>query len=124
MLPRAISAARFNFASTFTGKNVPDEFAPVLRERFARYDFTWHGRAGANPNASLFRDRPDIEAYLLDRFVVVGTADQCVERLVALDGAVDGVFLSILFEDPCPEIARIGSALAAAGLLGGAPGDD
>jgi alkanesulfonate monooxygenase SsuD/methylene tetrahydromethanopterin reductase-like flavin-dependent oxidoreductase (luciferase family) len=99
MLPRAISAARFNFGRSLAGKNVPDAFHGVLTERFASYDFAWHGRSGATPTAGMFTDRPDIEDYLLDRFAVVGTPEHCRERLIELHREVDGIFLSLLFED-------------------------
>ncbi|MBD0736703.1 LLM class flavin-dependent oxidoreductase [Streptomyces sp. CBMA29] len=104
MLPRAISASRFNFAGTFAGKNVPEEFQAVLRERYAAYDFAWHGSSGRSPVAGLFEDRPDIEEYLLDRFAVVGTAEQCHQQIGALAPAVDGLFLSILFENALEQL--------------------
>jgi alkanesulfonate monooxygenase SsuD/methylene tetrahydromethanopterin reductase-like flavin-dependent oxidoreductase (luciferase family) len=107
MLPRAISASRFNFAGTFADKNVPAEFQPVLRERYAGYDFAWHGRSGENPVATMFADRPDIEAYLLDRFAVVGTVMECRQALAALAPSVDGVFLSLLFEDVLDQLDLI-----------------
>jgi alkanesulfonate monooxygenase SsuD/methylene tetrahydromethanopterin reductase-like flavin-dependent oxidoreductase (luciferase family) len=99
LLPRAISAARFNFGTSFAGKNVPAAYHDVLATRFASYDFAWHGQAGSTPTARMFADRPDIEDYLLDRFAVVGTAETCRARLVELHRHVDGIFLSLLFED-------------------------
>ncbi|MGB3441924.1 MAG: hypothetical protein WBA97_24525 [Actinophytocola sp.] len=107
MLPRAISASRFNFAATFAGKNVPVAIRDVLTERYATYDFAWHGRSGANPVASMFADRPDIEDYLLDRFAVVGTIGTCRDRLAELAPVVDGVFLSLLFEDALDQVDMI-----------------
>jgi alkanesulfonate monooxygenase SsuD/methylene tetrahydromethanopterin reductase-like flavin-dependent oxidoreductase (luciferase family) len=107
MLPRSISAAHFAFASTMDGKNVPEEFAPVLEERFKAYDYGSHGRSGATSNAGLFTDRPDIERYLLDRFVVCGTAADCRERLVELHKSVDGIYLSLLFEEVLEQLPLI-----------------
>ncbi|MFS8198365.1 LLM class flavin-dependent oxidoreductase [Streptomyces sp. CWNU-52B] len=104
LLARAISASRFNFAGTFVGKNVPAEYQGVLTERYASYDFAWHGRSGPNPVAGLFADRPDIESYLLDRFAIVGTVEECQERLTALTPELDGLFLSLLFEDALPQL--------------------
>jgi alkanesulfonate monooxygenase SsuD/methylene tetrahydromethanopterin reductase-like flavin-dependent oxidoreductase (luciferase family) len=112
LIPRAISAARFNFGRDFTGKNVPSEFRDVLAERFGSYDFAWHGQAGGTPTAAMFADRPDVEDYLLDRFAVVGTAATCRERLMELHSHVDGVFLSLLFEDVLEQADRV------AGLFG------
>lgn len=118
MLPRAISAARFNLASGLEGRDVPSELVEPLRSGFAGYDFAWHGRAGSNPNAVLFGDRPDVEDFLLERYAIVGTGSEVaagLRRLAA--GGYDGAFLSIRFEDPLAEIAALGDALAEARLL-------
>ncbi|WP_168221371.1 LLM class flavin-dependent oxidoreductase [Actinomadura sp. WMMA1423] len=112
LVPRAVSASHFAFASTFEGKNVPAEYAGVLAERYATYDYGSHGRSGATSNARMFADRPDIEDYLLGRFAVVGRADECRARLEELSAHVDGVYLSLLFEDALPQIDRIGAMLA------------
>jgi alkanesulfonate monooxygenase SsuD/methylene tetrahydromethanopterin reductase-like flavin-dependent oxidoreductase (luciferase family) len=111
LVPRAISASHFAFASTFEGKNVPERFADVLRERYGTYDYSSHGRSGSTSNATMFADRPDIEEYLLDRFAVVGTADECRFRLEQLSRHVDGIYLSLLFEDALEQIDRIGAVL-------------
>ncbi|MEV0663731.1 LLM class flavin-dependent oxidoreductase [Actinomadura luteofluorescens] len=112
LVPRAVSASHFAFASTFEGKNVPAEYAGVLAERYATYDYGSHGRSGATSNATMFADRPDIEDYLLGRFAVVGRADECRARLEELSAHVDGIYLSLLFEDALPQIDRIGAMLA------------
>jgi alkanesulfonate monooxygenase SsuD/methylene tetrahydromethanopterin reductase-like flavin-dependent oxidoreductase (luciferase family) len=112
LVPRAVSASHFAFASTFEGKNVPAEFAGVLAERYATYDYGSHGRSGATSNATMFADRPDIEDYLLGRFAVVGRADECRARLEELSAHADGIYLSLLFEDALPQIDRIGAMLA------------
>ncbi|MFG1858376.1 LLM class flavin-dependent oxidoreductase [Actinomadura geliboluensis] len=112
LVPRAVSASHFAFASTFEGKNVPAEFAGVLAERYAAYDYGSHGRSGKTSNATMFADRPDIEDYLLGRFAVVGRADDCRARLEELSEHVDGIYLSLLFEDALPQIDRIGAMLA------------
>jgi alkanesulfonate monooxygenase SsuD/methylene tetrahydromethanopterin reductase-like flavin-dependent oxidoreductase (luciferase family) len=112
LVPRAVSASHFAFASTFEGKNVPEEYAEVLAERYAAYDYGSHGRSGATSNATMFADRPDIEDYLLDRFAVVGHADDCRARLEELSAHVDGIYLSLLFEDALTQLDRIGVMLA------------
>jgi hypothetical protein len=123
MVPRAISAARFNLAAGTAGRDIPDALRSPLEQGFASYDFAWHGQAGDNPNARLFAGRPDIETFLVDRFAIVGTGAQVAQRLGVLrDAGFDGAFLSILFEDPVPEVRRLGRALAAAGLLDPAVG--
>lgn len=112
MLPRAVSASHFAFASTFEGKNVPEQYAEVLRERYARYDYGSHGRSGKTSNAGMFADRPDIERYLVERFTVVGEPEQCRAQLEELSRHVDGIYLSLLFEDAAEQLTRIGRMLA------------
>jgi alkanesulfonate monooxygenase SsuD/methylene tetrahydromethanopterin reductase-like flavin-dependent oxidoreductase (luciferase family) len=118
-----VSASRFYFAATFAGKNVPEAFQATLAERYAGYDFAWHGKAAdtaGNPAATMFADRPDIEQYLLDRFAVVGTVEQCRERLVELSAEVDGVFCSVLFEDVLDQLDLVGAMVDGTVLAGAA----
>lgn len=121
MAPRAASAARFNLAGStvdeIEARGFPRDHAERLAGAFAGYDFAWHGRAGQeNPNRRLLDDAPELEKYLVDRYAVIGTAAEVAARLTALEHAgVTGVFASILFEDPLPEIERLGRALAEAG---------
>jgi alkanesulfonate monooxygenase SsuD/methylene tetrahydromethanopterin reductase-like flavin-dependent oxidoreductase (luciferase family) len=112
MLSRAISAGRFNLAGPLDFHNIPDEMEGVLRERFARYDFHWHGRSINNPNATLFVDRPDIEEFLLNRFSIIGTPASVLAQVRALSNVVDGIVLSLRFESVEDEIDRVGDALA------------
>jgi alkanesulfonate monooxygenase SsuD/methylene tetrahydromethanopterin reductase-like flavin-dependent oxidoreductase (luciferase family) len=118
-LPRAISASRFNFAHSFAGKHVPEDVGDVLRERYRRYDFAHHGAAGANPNATLLADRPDIEDYLLDRFALIGPPQRCRERLAELAGhGATGAVLSVRFEDAAGAI-EAAAPLAATPITAG-----
>jgi alkanesulfonate monooxygenase SsuD/methylene tetrahydromethanopterin reductase-like flavin-dependent oxidoreductase (luciferase family) len=112
LVPRAVSASHFAFASTFEGKNVPEQFAATLAERYGGYDYSSHGRSGATSNAKMFADRPDVERYLVDRFAVVGRPEQCRARLEELSGYVDGIYLSLLFEEASEQLQRIGTMLA------------
>ncbi len=91
----AVHHARFSFEASFDGKNVPQEYQAILRERLARYDFAHHGKSGDNPNGRLFDDHPAIRDYLLDRFCLIGTPDQCARRLetVVREAELDGLWL-------------------------------
>lgn len=111
LVPRAVSASHFAFGSTLSSKRVPPEFAEVLRERYRTYDYGSHGSSGATSNAGMFADHPEIEDYLLDRFAIVGTVEECRAQLGALSNHVDGVFLSLVFEDALEQIERIGIVL-------------
>lgn len=112
LIPRAISASHFAFSSTFQNKGIPEEYAAVFRERYARYDYRSHGSSGATSNAAMFADRPDIEQYLVDRFAIVGTREHVSRELGLLEGRVEGVFCSLLFEDAIEQIDRIGDAVS------------
>jgi alkanesulfonate monooxygenase SsuD/methylene tetrahydromethanopterin reductase-like flavin-dependent oxidoreductase (luciferase family) len=95
---RANALARFAFEATFEDKAVPEHWQPIVRERLAAYDFAHHIKGGAaNPNSHLFDDIPEIQEYLLDRMLLVGTRDQCYERLerVAREAELDGVWLAL-----------------------------
>jgi alkanesulfonate monooxygenase SsuD/methylene tetrahydromethanopterin reductase-like flavin-dependent oxidoreductase (luciferase family) len=95
--------ARFAFAATYADKAVPERFQPILKERLARYDFDNHGTVGdANPNAHLFSDEPEVQDYLLDRMMLIGTAEECSRRLATLarDARLDGVWLALLPTGP------------------------
>jgi hypothetical protein len=93
--------AHFALAATFEGKNVPEQWHAVLRQRFRNYDFGTHGAARENVNGRLFHDHPDLQEYLVDRMVVVGTIEQIVERLASVtsDANVDGVWLGVVTEE-------------------------
>ncbi len=115
---RAYGHARYRFDLTFDEKNVPEEWQPVLRERFAHYDYTFHGSSASdNPNSRLFEDRPDIEDYLIDRSFVVGSLDDCAERLakLALDVGLDGFWLG--FQSPTRELDPLAQLLPIASAL-------
>lgn len=111
LTPRAISASHFAFASTFEGKNVPEEYHDLLTERYSSYDYSSHGRSGPTSNATMFADRPDIERYLLDRFAVVGLPEDCRDRLEQISEHVDGIYVSIVFEEALDQLARVGDML-------------
>lgn len=107
LVPRAVSASHFAFSGGLAGQHIPAAFRDVMAERYQRYDYAWHGRSARSPNATMFADRPDIEEYLLGRFAVVGTAEACRRQLMTLQQQVDGIFLSLLFEDVLDQFSRV-----------------
>lgn len=115
---RANTYARFAFASTFEEKAVPERWQPILRERFESYDFGSHAVGGRNPNTVLFEDHPDLQDYLIDRMLLIGTAEECSSRLraVAADAGLAGVWLALtpmaLEEDPIRMVRTAGDAFA------------
>lgn len=114
---RSVGTARFSFSSTFEDKGVPEAWQPILRERLARYDFTNHGVGAGNTNGYLFDDHPDIQEYLINRFQLLGPADECEARLrqVAADADLDGCWFTqsplTPDEDPIQRVRATGEAL-------------
>ena len=92
---RAVATARFSLGATFEDKGVPEKWHYILRERLGRYDFASHGVGSGNPNGSLFDDVPEVLDYLLERFLLVGPADDCVAKLrrVGAEAGLDGMWI-------------------------------
>ena len=91
----ANAIARFSFSGTFKDKAIPEQWHVILKQRLARYDHMNHGVPGS-ANTSLFDDTPDLQRYLVDRFLLIGTAEECANRLrkVVTAAGLDGVWLS------------------------------
>jgi hypothetical protein len=70
-----------------------------------------------NTNGHLFDDHPDIQEYLVNRFQLLGTADECEARLrqVATDAGLDGCWFTqsplTPDEDPIQRVRTTGEAL-------------
>jgi alkanesulfonate monooxygenase SsuD/methylene tetrahydromethanopterin reductase-like flavin-dependent oxidoreductase (luciferase family) len=94
----ANAMARFTYHGTYEDKGVPPEWQGLIRERLARYDFDYHAKAGDNPNSTLFEDRGEIQEFLIDQMLAVGTPRQIGNRLadVARSAALDGFWVSIV----------------------------
>jgi alkanesulfonate monooxygenase SsuD/methylene tetrahydromethanopterin reductase-like flavin-dependent oxidoreductase (luciferase family) len=117
----ANAIARFAFDFSFEDKAVPESFQPTIRERLAAYDFRYHGVVGSeSPNSKLFDDYPEIQDYLLDRMLVIGTPAECVARVseVARAAGLDGFWLpltpSALVQNPMDLFNVVESAFQAA----------
>ena len=80
------STAHHAFRFTQKGKLIPPEFAEGIRQVQAGYRPAHHEDLGESPNAGLMDD-PDLLAYMVDRFAVVGTAEDCIERIQAVRAA-------------------------------------
>jgi|GEM_PF-2052731 len=110
----AYSGARFAFGPSLgnpnsTDHNIPDDMKAIMKERLDQYDYAYHGKVGDNPNARLFEDYPEIENYLIDRMVLAGTAEQCLERLQQL---IDSVELGGIWFPTIPRTANLGDHLS------------
>lgn len=95
--PLANAAARFALDFSHEGKNVPEDYQPIIKQGMKRYSHAYHGLAGDTPNAHIFDDYPHVQDYILDRMNLIGTASQVARRLqdaVEATG-LDGVWLPI-----------------------------
>ena len=109
-----------SFANSLEDKGIPAEWEPVIRERLARELRTGPGYKGPEERrrtALLFEDRPDIQDYLIDRMVIVGTAEDVRNKLVktAREAGLDGIWISMMTspfsEDSQRALDRLGAAL-------------
>ena len=100
-------SAHHAFRFGLEGKYVPDHLQQPVLDLVGRYDTraheVWDGR-----NAEL-SDALGLTEFLADRFALVGTPDQCVDRLAALhDAGLRQVILPALGPDPAGMLRRLG----------------
>jgi 5,10-methylenetetrahydromethanopterin reductase len=95
------------FRHSLEGKHVPDEHVPAIRELIRRYRTAAHVKAdGANQSLT---DELGLTDYLVDRFGVVGTPQECLARIRALESAgVQGVVFGAFGRDPLGLVRRFG----------------
>ena len=100
-------SAHHAFRFGLEGKYVPEPLqAPVL-ELVRRYDTRVH--EVWNGQNALLSDELGITEFLADRFALVGTPDECVDRLAALrDAGLRQVILPALGPDPAGMLRRLG----------------
>jgi len=92
------STAHHAFRFTQEGKLVPPEFAEAIRSVQSGYSPANHEDLGQSPNAGLMDD-PALLSYMTDRFAVIGTADECVERIQSIRASGIHQFLFTGFVD-------------------------
>lgn len=105
-------AAHLTFQFTLEGKQVPDEYEEPIERLVAEYDSDAHMGMGEKPvNRRLVADL-GLTDYLTERFCLVGTPDECVEKLhrVTDRTRVDGAHC-IVMGDPGTFIPRAGEEI-------------
>jgi 5,10-methylenetetrahydromethanopterin reductase len=70
------------FRAGFEGKHVPEELHETLREYASRFDYSEKGTSAQN---GPLMEKLGLTDYFVERFGVVGTPEQVVERLKALE---------------------------------------
>ena len=91
--------AKYGTASSGSGGAVPDALTDYIRSREG-YDYNEHGRAG-NTHTSFVPDE------IVDRFCVLGTAQQHIEKLEALRALGVDQFAGYLQHDNKEETLRV-----------------
>lgn len=104
------SAAAFGLRSKAQLATVPEHLRDAVVELQHRYDPTKHVMWDG-PNANLV-DELDLGDYLVSRFGVVGTADECREQVAAMAAAgVRGVVVPAVDRDPDGLLHRFADAV-------------
>lgn len=98
---------------TFEGKRVPDEYAAEIRQFVREYDSEQHVGLGDEPVNRQLMDRLGLTEFLTERFAIAGSPETWVDRIEHLreTGAVDGVHLHSVHDDPLEFIERMGKEL-------------
>lgn len=111
----AVSMARAGLASTAAltlgqdpvGTGVPEHLHGALVEIHRNYDVSAHA-GSSDRNDQLLTD-PEVIGYVMDRFGLLGTADDWVQRLRQLESrGVDRVFCAAVVPNRAEMIERIG----------------
>lgn len=97
------STAHHAFRFTQEGKLVPPQFADAIREVQQGYKPSHHEDLGESPNAKLMQD-PELLAYMVDRFAVLGTPEDCVAQIQRIREAGIHQILFTGFVDDRPKL--------------------
>lgn len=102
-------AANHALRFTMEGKRVPEEYTDAFNELLSRYDTSHHSEPGTSPNAALL-DELGLTEYVADRWGVVGTPQEYIEKLETVDSieGIDGVFLTTPTDQTRRVMRRIG----------------
>lgn len=92
--PSLAGVAHHSLQFTMKGKGVHEEYREPLKELIENYNSDQHGQPKST-NKELVENL-DLTEYLASRYGVVGTPEDCLEKLESIEqtGLVDGVFLS------------------------------
>ena len=102
------ASAHHAFRFTLEGKNVPEELREPVAVLQREYVPAEHEQVGKTRNASL-TDELGLTDYLADRFAVVGTPDECLEKVRAIrDSGVEVLLITAISPNPDDIIRRFG----------------
>lgn len=106
------ASAHHSLQFTFEGKNVPEEYESELRELVRRYNPDEHEETGETTNKQLVEEL-GLTDYLADRYAIVGTTDDCVEKIRAIEatGVVDGIVMPLHREEERDLLVKLGEEI-------------
>jgi len=96
--------SRQAMSGSFAGKNVPDELQPGLTELYT--EFSFEDYVGSSHNSRLLEAHAAEEAFVTDRFGVLGTPESIAEQLgeiVAATG-VERIWIGLLTQDAASQL--------------------
>ena len=99
------STAHHAFRFTLENKAVPPEFAEGIKAVQSGYQPRRHEALGESPNAKLMAD-PKLLEYMVGRFAILGSPDDCVEQIKRTVDAGVSQFLFTAFVDQRRELIR------------------
>ena len=96
------------FRFTLDGKNVPEDLEESVKALQGEYVPSEHEQLGDTRNAAL-TDELGLTEFLADRFAVVGTPDDCLEKARTIrDAGIDNLFILATSSDSDNIIRRFG----------------
>src|SRR6266498_4015527 len=102
--PALVSNHVVDLVKRYSSTDLPQELTDFIAAR-DHYDYAEHGRTGAE-HASFVTDE------VVDRFCVIGTADQCLAKLKELEAlGVDQFNIYSMVDDPAAVIESFGKQL-------------
>ena len=108
-----VASGHHAFRFTLEGKNVPEELEEAVMALQGEYVPREHEQLGETRNAAL-SDELGLTDFLSDRFAVVGTPDECLEKALTIQEAgVDNLLLLTTSSDVDNIIRRFGQDVIA-----------
>lgn len=108
-----LAASGYHGFGTYAGKDVPAELVPRIETLKRRYVVAEHQQPGRTPNVALV-DELGLAEFLAERFAVVGTPEDCREKLRSIQRAgISQVVFTGVAPDPERLIRRLGEDVIA-----------
>jgi 5,10-methylenetetrahydromethanopterin reductase len=104
LLRALASIAHHGLSNKLAEKAVPEHLIPLLDRLGREYQTSHHVEPGENPNSRLVEEL-GLTDYLVERFAIVGTPDECAARVLELaDLGVRRILVTVTDDDPAQTI--------------------